>query len=64
MGRHPAQKLWLGKKGIVGPAPTAMADEHFDEVDELLTTELTERDRRELENASSSRMMSIRRRER
>lgn len=65
MSRHPAQKMWLGKNGKLGPArPTAMSDEHMDDVDEILTTTLSERDRRELEQGNASRTMAIRRQER
>lgn len=62
MARNPAQKLWIGKTGVV-PAPTAMSDEHMEDIDELLTTRLDGRDRRQLENDTSSRWMAVRRRE-
>ena len=43
---------------------TAMCEEWIDEVDDFLTTQVTERDRLELEQSNASRMMAERRRDR
>lgn len=48
----------------MGWKPTAMLEEYMDELNGFLTTEVSERDRIELELSNASRVMAERRRER
>jgi hypothetical protein len=48
----------------MGWKPTAMHEEYMAELHDFLTTEVTERDRIELELSNASRVMAERRRER
>lgn len=59
MARHPNQKCIEMR----GPSFSAI-DEIYEEVNDLLTTRLTERDRIELEQGTASRHFALRQEER
>ena len=55
------KRFWIGRHGLGQKRASGHSDEHFAEVDEILTTTVTEGDRRELEQGNAARVFADRR---